>query len=153
MRARAGDSPRTMAQKILVGRAADPALSSDIVEVKVDQVVLARSPLRAFSEALACGMKRTSVEVAIAYDGRCIVDAATSAAGSEHEPYATTPEMLGHGILVARPGVGYPQAVHLERFAAPARLCVTDEPRLAGTGGLGMLTLVVSPGVLGQALA
>src|SRR5262249_36835278 len=43
--------------------------------------------------------------------------------------------------------------VHLERFASPARLAVTDDPRLASVGGAGMLTLVVSPGQLGQALA
>jgi aconitate hydratase len=61
--------------------------------------------------------------------------------------------MLAHGIYVARPGIGYPSAVHLERFASPARLCVTDEPRLAGTGGIGMLTLVATPAMLGQALA
>ena len=36
---------------------------------------------------------------------------------------------------------------------APARLCVTDEPRLAGVGGAGMMSVVVSPGQLGQALA
>ena len=43
--------------------------------------------------------------------------------------------------------------VHLERFASPARLCVTDDPRLAGVGGVGMLNIVLPPGQLGQALA
>ncbi len=62
-------------------------------------------------------------------------------------------EVLAHGILVGRAGAGFPSAVHLERFASPARLCVTDEPRLAGVGGAGMLSIVVSPGQLGQALA
>jgi aconitate hydratase len=42
MRARAGDPPRTMPQKILAGRAADPQLRGDLVHVKVDQVVDAR---------------------------------------------------------------------------------------------------------------
>jgi aconitate hydratase len=41
----------------------------------------------------------------------------------------------------------------LERFAAPARLALTDDPRLAPVGGIGMLALVVSPAQLGQALA
>ena len=71
MRARAGDPPRTMAQRILAGRCADPSLSGDLVQVKVDQVVLARAPARALAEAVALGLKRTSVEVAIAYEGRC----------------------------------------------------------------------------------
>ena len=62
-------------------------------------------------------------------------------------------EMLAHGVLVGRAGAGFPSAVHLERFASPARLCVTDEPRLAGVGGAGMLSIVVAPGQLGQALA
>ena len=134
MRARAGDPPRTMAQKILAGRAADPTLAADLVEVKVDQIVLARAPMRAFAEALSAGLKKTTAEVAIAYDGACVTEAASSPdeAGS---PRAVSADMLGHGLIVARAGVGYPSAVHLERFASPARLCVTDEPRLAGVGG------------------
>ena len=47
MRARAGDPPRTMTQKILAGRADDPQLSADLPRVKVDQVILARDPDRA----------------------------------------------------------------------------------------------------------
>jgi aconitate hydratase len=60
--------------------------------------------------------------------------------------------MLAHGVLVARAGVGFPAAVHLERFASPARLCVTDEPRLAAVGGIGMMPLVVPTASLAQAL-
>ena len=44
MRAKAGDPPRTMPQKILVGRADDARLEDDIVRVRVDQVILAREP-------------------------------------------------------------------------------------------------------------
>jgi aconitate hydratase len=142
-----------MAQKILAGRCADPTLSGSMVEVKVDQIVLARAPRRAFAEGLHAGLKKTSAEVAIAYDGVCVTDAGGSATGIGAVGPGVMAEMLGHGILVARPGVGYPSAVHLERFASPARLCVTDEPRLAGVGGVGMLSLVVAPGLLGQALA
>ena len=68
MRARAGDPPRTMAQKILAGRCADPTLSGDVVQVKVDQIVLCRAPLRAIAEAREAGLKKTSAEVAIVYD-------------------------------------------------------------------------------------
>ena len=154
MRARAGDPPRTMAQKVLAGRAADPALSGDLIEVKVDQIVLARDPLRSFAEALHAGMKRTTAEVAIVFDGTCVtgVDAARGLPDGTSVSLAS-PEMLAHGLMVARPGVGYPGPVHLERFASPARLCVTDEPRLAGVGGVAMLSLVMPPGQLGQALA
>jgi len=148
MRARAGDPPRTMAQKILAARASDPTLSGDMVDVDVDQIVVARSPKRVYVEAIAAGFKRPTAEVAIAYDGRCITD--DREADDAREP---TAEMLSRGLLVARAGAGFPAPVHLERFASPARLCVTDEPRLAGVGGIGMLTLVVPTASLVRALA
>lgn len=66
MRARAGDPPRTMPQKILAGRCNDPQLRGDLVQVKVDQVVLSRAPARALAEATALGLKKTTVEVAVA---------------------------------------------------------------------------------------
>lgn len=153
MRARAGDPPRTMPQKILAGRAADPQLRGDLVQVKVDQVLLSRAPNRAFSEALAVGLKKTPVEVAIAYDSACVTDMAWDQAAQQGSPLAVSHEMLAHGLLIARPGIGYPAPVHLERFASPARLALTDDPRLAPLGGIGMLVVVVSPGQLGQALA
>jgi aconitate hydratase len=61
-----------MAQKILAGRCADPTLSGEMVQVKVDQIVLTRAPVRAFAEALQSGLKKTTAEVAIAYDGTCV---------------------------------------------------------------------------------
>jgi len=72
MRARAGDPPRTMTQKILAGRADDPNLNGDLVRVKVDQVVLAREPDRTLAEPVLAGAKKCAVEVAIAYDTRCV---------------------------------------------------------------------------------
>jgi aconitate hydratase len=153
MRARAGDPPRTMPQKILAGRATDPQLRGDVVQVKVDQVILSRAPARALAEALAAGMKKTSVETAVAYDGTCITDAASLAAVDAGSPTSISPDLPAHNIPVARPGIGYPGPVHLERFAAPARLALTDDPRLATVGGMGMLALVVSAAQLGQALA
>lgn len=151
MRARAGDPPRTMAQKILAGRCADPLLSGEMVQVKVDQIVLTRDPLRAVAEAREAGLKKTSAEVAIVYDTHC-VSGPTSIAAAE-ERHAALSDVLGHGLVVARPGVGFAAPVHLERFASPARLCVTDDPRLASVGGIGMMTFVVAPGLLAQALA
>jgi aconitate hydratase len=178
MRARAGEPPRTMAQKILSARWRSPSaarLPGDMVEVDVDQIVLARAPMRALRRALGAGLKKTSVEVAIAYDGCCVTGRhtsgpAASASGpgasvvtdaeaesnlddASDDPSVKSADMLAHGILVARAGVGFPGPVHLERFASPARLCVTDEPRIAGIGGMGMLTLVVPTPSLGHALA
>jgi aconitate hydratase len=138
-----------MTQKVLAGRADDPELRGDLVRVKVDQVILAREPNRAFGETLALGMKKCAVEVAVAYDTRCITtDDDLERAGPDRVSRA----LLQQGILIARPGIGFPAAVHLERFGSPARLAVTDEPRLASVGGAGMLTLVVSPAQLAEAL-
>jgi aconitate hydratase len=153
MRARAGDPPRTMPQKILAGRATDPQLRGDVVQVKVDQVILSRAPSRALAEALAAGLKKTPVEAAVAYDTTCITDAGSLAAVDEGGHTSVSPEFPVYNIPVARPGIGFPGPVHLERFAAPARLALTDDPRLATVGGIGMLSLVVSAAQLGQALA
>ncbi|WP_437581353.1 aconitase family protein [Sorangium sp. So ce887] len=142
-----------MPQKILAGRATDPQLRGDLVQVKVDQVILSRAPSRALAEAIATGMKKTPVEVAVAYDGTCVADASSLADTDEGSPHSVSPEFPTYNIPIARPGIGFPAPVHLERFAAPARLALTDDPRLATVGGIGMLSLVVSPSQLGQALA
>lgn len=153
MRARAGDPPRTMPQKVLAGRSNDPQLKGELVRVKVDQVILSRAPARALSEALRLGMKRAQPEVTIAYDGFCVTDDHTEAARAAGAPSTVAQVFPEHGILIARPGIGFPAPVHIERFAAPARLALTDDPRLAPVGGLGMLCLVVSPTQLGEAMA
>jgi homoaconitase/3-isopropylmalate dehydratase large subunit len=147
MRARAGDPPRTMTQKVLAGRADNPELKGDLVRVKVDQVILARDPSRVLGEALQHGMKKSGVEVAVAYDTRCI-----TTDGSETPGDRVLRAALATGLLLARPGIGFPAPVHLERFGSPARLAVTDEPRLASVGGAGMLTLVAAPSQLADAL-
>src|SRR4051812_8666615 len=149
MRARAGDPPRTMTQKILAGRADDPNLNGDLVRVKVDQVVLAREPDRTLAEPVLVGAKKCAVEVAIAYDTRCVTALSDTSPGLSAR---SLKEALNLGLLIARPGIGFPAAVHLERFGSPARLALTDEPRLAAVGGAGMLTLVVPPSQLAEAL-
>jgi len=106
---------------------------------------LARDPQRALAEGRTAGLKKASPEISIAYDTVCVRDPSSP-------PHLGAP-FLSHGVLLARPGAGFPSPVHLERFASPARLAVTDEPRLAALGGIGMLTLVVAPAMLGQALA
>src|SRR5687767_12779686 len=103
MRARAGDPPRTMAQKILAGRCVDPMLSADLVQVKVDQIVLTRGPLRAVAEAREAGLKKTSAEVAIVYDTHATTSSATKQRTEELQ--AATADILAHGIVIARPGV------------------------------------------------
>jgi aconitate hydratase len=139
-----------MAQKILSARSSDAAPArGDMVAAAVDQVVFTRAPRRAYAEAVAAGLKKTSVEVAVAYDGRCV----TTDTPADDAARAGSTEGLVHGVWAARPGVGFPGPVHLERLASPARLCVTDEPRLAAVGGIGMLTLVVPPSSLASALA
>ena len=154
-----------MAQKILAARlrgSSPPPGPGEMLEVGVDQIVLARAPMRALAEAVAAGLKKASAEVAIVYDGHCVTGASvpgcasgvtSSDDGSGDDARAMSGEMLARGLLVARAGVGYPGPVHLERFASPARLCVTDEPRMAGVGGIGMLTLVVPTLSLASALA
>ncbi|MGD0674281.1 MAG: aconitase family protein [Polyangiaceae bacterium] len=137
-----------MAQKILAARSSDPALAGDMVEVQVDQVVLARAPLRGYTEAINLGLKKSAAELAIAYDGHCLTEAP-----AEEDTRSASADMIAHGLIVGRAGIGFPAPVHIERFASPARLCVTDEPRLAGVGGIGMLTLVVPTPSLGRALA
>jgi len=151
MRARAGDPPRTMTQKILAGRAEDPNLGGELVRVKVDQVILAREPSAALAEAVELGVKKCAVEVAVAYDTRCIASAEPSESGALQQQLLR--EGLQLGMLIARPGIGFPAAVHLERFGSPARLAISDEPRMVSVGGAGMLTLTASPSQLAEALA
>ncbi|MBI4706089.1 MAG: 3-isopropylmalate dehydratase [Deltaproteobacteria bacterium] len=149
-----------MPQKVLAGRASDPQLKGELVEAKVDQVILSRAPWRALSEALALGLKKAVPELSIAYDDATVTArrSAARAAGGSAAPEASGERSLSavlpsFGILVARPGIGFPGPVHIERFAAPARLALTDDPRLGTVGGVGMLCLVVSPAQLGMALA
>ncbi len=148
MRARAGDPPRTMTQKILAGRADDPNLAGELVQVKVDQVILAREPNRVLTEAASQGMKKAAVEVAIAYETCCV----TGAQPTPSTFGAVPRSVLQQNVLVARPGIGFAPAVHLERFGSPARLSLTDEPRLSSVGGIGMLTLNVAAPQLTEAL-
>jgi aconitate hydratase len=152
MRARAGDPPRTMAQKILASRSDEGAPNSDLVKAKVDQVVLTRSPSRVLAEAFALGLKKTQLEAAVIYDGRCVTTAFPRP--EELEPVLDDPSFdpTALSLTLARAGIGVPPAVHLERFAAPGRLMLTDDPRLSTVGGAGMLTLVAPSSQLAKAL-
>ena len=103
MRAKAGAPPRTMVQKILAGRSRDPENLGDVVDAKIDHVVVAREPEKVFAELQKIGKGPAQVEVAVAYDGACVNPAATFPAE----------ELSARGVLVARAGAGYPSAVHL----------------------------------------
>ena len=151
MRAKAGDPPRTMPQKILAARAEDPRLDEDIVRVRVDQVILAREPNDILRDAADWGLKKAAVETAVAYDTRCVTTSALDEVDCR-TPQQVLRSVVSRGIVIARAGIGFPAAVHLERFAAPARLAITDDPRLVSMGGAGMLTLLGSRSQLAGAL-
>ena len=57
----------------------------------------------ALDEAVAAGLKKTPVETAIAYEGRAVTQ-------PHAPPSFDTGEMLSHGLLVARAGIGYPSS-------------------------------------------
>lgn len=148
MRAKAGDPPRTMVQKILAGRSSG-ATSRTHALVKADQAVLARAPHVALDEAISRGLKKTPLEAGLVYETTCVRDGHVHTGMDADARHA----VLSHGLGLARAGAGFAPAVHLERFASPARLCVTDEPRLASVGGVGMLSLVLPAGAIGGAIA
>ncbi len=155
MRAKAGDPPCTISQKILGPRQRGGARPGEPVLLAVDQIVLTDGVEGTIADARSRGLgtsngsgagKKTPVELAVAYDGHA------SRRAGEPEPFSVR-QALAHGLVVSRAGMGFAAPVHTERFAAPARLCVTDSPRLIATGGVSMLTLAVSAADLGQALA
>lgn len=148
MRAKAGDPPRTMTQKILAAHSEEVLGAADLVRVKVDQVVLAREPQRLLDRAVDDGLRKVAVEVAVAYPRRCV---GWRGATAESESFPA--QALELGLHVARAGIGFAPAVHLERFGSPARLVLTDEPRLATVGGAAMLSVPASPTQLLEALS
>jgi aconitate hydratase len=144
-----------MAQKIFTARrvgvgamrhveSGRPGESTDLL---VDQIVVAREHARVIAAAGSAlkGSRKIAVELAVAYETRCV--------GTDEPAPRAAEGLLAHGAVLARAGAGFPGPVHLERFASPARLCATDEPRLAGVGGIGMLSLVVPASSLAGALA
>ena len=92
MRAKAGDPPRTMPQKILAGRADDPRLDDGIVRVRVDQVILAREPNDILRDAAEWGLEKAAVETAVAYDTRCVTT------GAAEEVDCRTPQQVTRSV-------------------------------------------------------
>lgn len=149
MRTKSREAPRTMAQKILLAHGDDEG-ADGLVEVRVDQVVLAREPNRVLGAAVEAGLSSVVPEVAVAYPPYCV------SLGEEdwdpRAPHRVPHEALSLGLLVAQPGAGFASTVHLERFGSPTRLALSDDSRLASCGAAGMLTLPASRGQLSQAL-
>jgi aconitate hydratase len=144
-----------MAQKILAQRASDPSAPLDshsrrTVEVAVDQVALTTSVPGILGQARAAGLKKTPCEVAVAYDAYPVELASDPQARAFPEGAAAA---LSHGLVVSRAGMGFAPQVHVERFAAPARVCVTDSARMSTVGGLGMLSFALSAAEVADALA
>ena len=96
MRARAGDPPRTMAQKILAGRCADPTLSRDAALVKVAPIAVTRATLRASAAAREAGLQTTTAGAALV---------AHHDAGPRPPPAATVAARAGGGSDGARAGL------------------------------------------------
>lgn len=139
-----------MSQKILATHTEDSWLGRDFVELRVDQVVLAREPNRVLGEAVERGLRRSQVEVSVAYPPHCIARGPLDV--DPRAPHGVHPDAIQLGFLIAQPGAGFATAVHLERFGSPARVLLTDEPRLSNAGGASMLTLTASTPQLAEAL-
>ncbi len=122
----------------------------DLSYVRVDQVILAREPSFVLGKAVEAGLTKSAVEVAVAYPPYCIMDGAGPC--SHQGVCSVPPASISLGLLAAQPGAGFAAAVHLERFASPSRLALTDDSRVATTGAAGMLTLVASTAQLCDAL-
>lgn len=139
-----------MSQKILAAHVEADESGTDLIEVRVDQVVLAREPHRILASAVKTGLTKSAVDVSVAYPSYCIAtrEEGVDAPSADRIP----PEAVSLGFLVAQPGAGFAPPVHLERFSSPARLLLTDEPRLASSGAIGTLTLPASRSQLSAAL-
>lgn len=146
MKGRSKDSTRTLAERILLGHHADaqgtgPASggrSTECRPLRADQLILARAPEAALARASAAGIGTSAVELCVVYPPECISWGPGSRGATPSAEERSTPG----GVLVAQPGAGFAPLVHLERFAAPGRLAVVDDSRLALLGAIGMLTLV-----------
>lgn len=147
MRARAVDPPRTMSQKILAHHEVEDGSRRDLMEVRVDQLALARQPSRVLGTAVDEGLASTFVEVSVAYHPHCI----PVQIGPEEGPQFIPPEALHLGFLVAQPGAGFAASIHLERFGSPGRLLLSDEPRFCQVGGAASLALPASRSQLSEA--
>lgn len=136
MSLRAGFVPRNMVEKLLDGHSGSPLHGGSLA---VDQAALTDAASTEVQASLAVLERHQGIDLAITYE-------ASSVRGPK-APY-TDPKLQDAlrrlGILRGRPGIGFPGAVHLERFGAPGRILVTDDPRMTLLGGLGVLAIPTS---------
>jgi len=146
MKGRSKDSTRTLTERILAGHEVEGAFklrgsaaSAEGRAFRVDQVILARTPSGAIGSVAKGAPRKSAVELAVAYPPECISwgQAGKGSKGDSRAEDRAPPS----GLLMAQPGAGFAPLVHLERFAAPGRLAVADDSRLALLGAIGMLTV------------
>ncbi|MGE5783198.1 MAG: aconitase family protein [Myxococcales bacterium] len=118
------------------------------VTAAVDQIALT-APLGEDSLPGLCEIERAaSVDLVVSYAPHCVRDQSQAP-----DSLASAAQLRRLAAIRARPGIGFPAAVHLERCAAPARVVVTDSPSMAMLGGIGSLVLVAEPHQLVDAIA
>lgn len=122
----------------------EPSLS-----ISVDQIALRTPALSRLREPLANIERAESLDMVVAYEPHCL--RAHPLKPQEHRELGDQLRRLG--IIRARPGIGFPASVHLERCATPARVLVTDAPAMAMLGGIGMLAFEATDLDLVEALA
>lgn len=150
MRTRSSEPAKTMAQKIVLSHAKDAVWSAGSVCARVDQVVLSRDPSRVLHLARESHDKQFQVETSMAYTPHCLLRSEAECELQHGRDLRT--EALALGFTVAKAGAGFAPPTHLERFAAPGRICLVDDIRMTGLGGLGVFTLAAAPPALFEAL-
>jgi aconitate hydratase len=134
-----------MVEKLLDGHCDAPAQGNCIV---VDQVAITNAETPEVEVALAGLERHKNIDLAIAYEPPSV----RGPNGSMARP-ALQDALRRLGILRGRPGIGFPGAVHLERFGAPGRVLVTDDSRMTLLGGLGVLAIPTSSAQVVGAIA
>ncbi len=146
MTIRPSDLPRSLAQKILTSRL-EPVDAGGPARIRVEQVALARLE-RPLLTSLTAGTHPLAVETTVVYDSDCTLTAELTPRLSAVDRQA----LANSGCIIGRPGLGFAGPVHLERFASPGRIVLTDDARLAMLGGLGCLALPLGAAELALAL-
>jgi aconitate hydratase len=127
-----------MTQKLLNNSEAAGSCADELC-VEVDHVVLVLPLGSRLLESLSSIERAASLELAVAYDAQSTRDASSAALESQ-----TFQELRRLGFVRGKPGIGWPASVHLERFAAPSRIALSNTPAISALGGAGMLALRAS---------
>ena len=151
MRARAGDPPRTMARKSCrtlrgpdayrVTKSASGSTRSSFVDLRLGHCRSARG----WSKRRPRWPSSTTPPIALV---RAVASSRKSKTSRRRRPRSSataSSSRARHRLSSA----GSSRALRVARTP----FCVTDDPRLAGVGGIGMLTIVVPPVAASAALA